>query len=200
ENDWQDKVTQGEGESYGLELFLQKKAGKTTGWIGYTLSWNWRQFDEINGGRRYPFRYDRRHDVSVVINHDFSKRVGLSAAWVYGTGNAVTLNTFRYPGYIGQFTDIFGNTTDYVSDVESGGERNAFRMRDYHRLDISLELRKQRPKSERKWVFGVYNAYWRRNPYFMTTGSVFENGVSRRVFREVSILPIIPSVSYQFKF
>lgn len=200
ENDWQDKVTQGEGESYGLELFLQKKAGKTTGWIGYTLSWNWRQFDEINGGRRYPFRYDRRHDVSVVINHDFSKRVGLSAAWVYGTGNAVTLNTFRYPGYIGQFTDIFGNTTDYVSDVESGGERNAFRMRDYHRLDISLELRKQRSKSERKWVFGVYNAYWRRNPYFMTTGSVFENGVSRRVFREVSILPIIPSVSYQFKF
>ena len=62
ENDWQDKVTQGEGESYGAELFVQKKFGRTTGWLGYTLSWNYRQFDEINGGRRYPFRYDRRHD------------------------------------------------------------------------------------------------------------------------------------------
>ena len=200
ENDWQDKVTQGVGESYGLEFFFQKKTGKTTGWIGYTLSWNWRQFDEINSGQPYPFRYDRRHDLSVVVNHDFSKRVGFSAAWVYGTGNAVTLNTFRYPNHLEQGIDFFGDPFEYVSDVESGGERNAFRMRDYHRLDLSVELRKQRPKWESKWVLGVYNAYWRRNPYFMTTGTETENGVSRRVFREVSILPIIPSVSYQFKF
>jgi hypothetical protein len=73
ENDWQSKVTQGDGEAYGLEFFFQKKRGKTTGWIGYTLSWNYRQFDEINSGRKFPFRYDRRHDMSIVVNHDFSE-------------------------------------------------------------------------------------------------------------------------------
>ncbi len=201
DNDWQDKVTQGTGESYGLELFLQKKIGKTTGWIGYTLSWNWRQFDDINGGKRYPFRYDRRHDISFVINHDFGKRFGLSAAWVYGTGNAVTLNTFRYPVQV-YYSSSNGQEYSWYTDVESGGQRNAFRMSDYHRLDVSFEIRQLRPKSkwESKWVIGAYNVYWRRNPYYITTGTKIENGVERRVFREISILPFVPSLSYQFKF
>ncbi len=200
ENDWQDKVTQGEGESYGAELFVQKKFGRTTGWLGYTLSWNYRQFDEINGGRRYPFRYDRRHDLSLVVNHDFNERISLSGAWVYGTGNAVTLNTFEYPiNYFG--SDFFSG----FNTIQSGGERNAFRMTDYHRLDLSLRMTKQMKRHVRTWVFGVYNAYFHRNPYFILAdrdlvqqpdGSFEE----QPVFREVSILPIIPSISYQFKF
>jgi hypothetical protein len=200
ENDWQDKVTQGEGESYGAELFVQKKFGRTTGWLGYTLSWNYRQFDEINGGRRYPFRYDRRHDLSLVVNHDFNERISLSGAWVYGTGNAVTINTFEYPiNYFG--SDFFSG----FSAIQSGGERNAFRMTDYHRLDLSLRMTKQMKRHVRTWVFGVYNAYFHRNPYFILAdrdlvqqpdGSLEE----QPVFREVSILPIIPSISYQFKF
>lgn len=195
DSDWQDKVTQGEGESYGLEVFLQKKQGRTTGWVGYTLSWNWRQFDEINGGERYPFRYDRRHDISVVVNHDFTPRIGISGAWVYGTGNAVTLNTFSYP------TEVYpGGSQNFFQEIESGGTRNAFRMSSYHRLDLSLEFRKQRPKWERKWVISVYNAYSRRNPYFIQSSLETENGQTRRVFKEISILPIIPTVSYQFKF
>jgi hypothetical protein len=201
ENDWQDKVTQGEGEAYGLEFFLQKKKGKTTGWLGYTLSWNWRQFDEINGGERFPFRYDRRHDISLVVNHDFSPKVGLSFAWVYGTGNAVTLNTFRYPTEKYQFE----GGPAYYEDIESGGKKNAYRMSDYHRMDISIEFRKKKPHWERKWVIGAYNAYYHRNPYFILADEetfVAPDGTqySQRQFKEVSILPIIPSISYQFKF
>lgn len=201
-DDWETKVTQGEGESYGAELLVQKKFGRTTGWLGYTLSWNWRQFDEINGGSRYPFRYDRRHDISIVVNHDFNERIALSTAWVYGTGNAITLNTFSYP------EEVYGSSGSplYWSEIETPGERNAFRMRDYHRLDLSLSFRKQKPKWERTWVISVYNAYYRRNPYYIfadsestfdAQGNLIE---SRPVFREVSVLPIIPSFSYQFKF
>jgi hypothetical protein len=200
ENDWQDKVTQGDGESYGAELFVQKKFGRTTGWLGYTLSWNYRQFDEINGGQRYPFRYDRRHDLSIVVNHDFNDRISLSGAWVYGTGNAVTLNTFEYP--IGYFDFDFGSN---FNTIQSGGERNAFRMSDYHRLDLSLRMTKQMKRHQRTWVFGVYNAYFHRNPYFILADRDFvvqpDGSVEDQpVFREVSILPIIPSISYQFKF
>lgn len=202
ENDWEDKVTQGTGESYGLEVFFQKKRGKTTGWIGYTLSWNNRQFDEIFGGEKFPYRYDRRHDVSVVVNHDFNEKIGLSAAWVYGTGNAITLNTFSYPNYV---SNNFGNEP-YYGGIESGGQKNAFRMTNYHRLDMSVEFKKKKKRYERKWVVGVYNAYYHRNPYFVIsdTQNTYNNQgeliKSENVFKEISILPIIPSVSYQFKF
>lgn len=205
ENDWQDKVTQGDGESYGVELFVQKKKGRTTGWLGYTLSWNNRTFDEINGGRTFPFRYDRRHDISLVVSHQLTDKITLSGAWVYGTGNAVTLNTFRYP------IDLYynGNPDNPFVDhatVESGGQKNAFRMTSYHRLDLSISFNKKREKYERSWVIGAYNAYYHRNPYYMLADTEREidpetgQFTSKRVFKEVSILPIIPSISYQFKF
>jgi len=209
EDNWQDKVTQGTGEAYGLELFLQKKRGKTTGWIGYTLSWNNRTFEEINGGETFPFRYDRRHDISVVAIHSFNERVSLSGTWVFGTGNAFTLPQFRYPYSQNSFpsTDQNGNPTTFTStsQVESLGRKNDFRMTNYHRMDISLELTKQKKRFLRTWVFSVYNLYFHSNPYFViprerTTTDELGNQVTKRVFSEVSILPIIPSISYKIKF
>lgn len=210
ENDWQDKVTQGDGESYGVELLVQKKEGRLTGWIGYTLSRNYRQFDEINGGRKFPYRYDRRHDFSIVGTFEISPRVHLSANWVFGTGNAITLPTYRYPAdydfqeyvYQGQIYR-FENFTE----IESLGEKNAFRMSNYHRLDIGIDFIKKKPKWERTWNISVYNVYWHRNPFYIVssnevitdpnTGQVKE---VKRVFKEISILLIIPSISYSFKF
>ena len=209
EEDWQNKITQGDGEAYGVELFLQKKTGKTTGWIGYTLSWNNRTFEEINGGKTFPFRYDRRHDISIVALHQFNERVSLSAAWIFGTGNAFTLPRFRYPydQSTFTFTDYNGQQTSetVTSDVESLGKKNNFRMTNYHRLDISLELSKQKKRVLRTWVFGVYNTYFHSNPYFVIPRTIFStdsdgNSISERVYSEVSILPIIPSVSYKIKF
>ncbi|MFK8160882.1 MAG: TonB-dependent receptor plug domain-containing protein, partial [Lewinella sp.] len=199
EDAWEDKVTQGDGEAYGLELFIQKKQGRFTGWLGYTLSWNWRQFDEINSGERFPFRYDRRHDLSIVGNYNLSDRVWVSGAFVYGTGNAVSLPTFGYR--TASRDDNSGFTSRFV---ESGVEKNSFRMSNYHRLDFSISFRKKKRKWERTWVIGAYNAYWHRNPYFLTAGdfTTCEDGqcTTERRVREISILPIIPSVSYQFKF
>jgi hypothetical protein len=72
--DWQDRITQGEGKAYGLEFFLQKKTGKLSGWIGYTLAWNNRQFSDLNQGKAFPYRYDRRHDISIVAIYELSKK------------------------------------------------------------------------------------------------------------------------------
>ena len=187
ENDWQDRVTQGDGEAYGAEFFLQKKTGKTTGWLGYTLSWNWRQFDEINGGNRFPFKYDRRHDISLVVSHQLNKRLSITGAWIYGTGNSITLPLYRY-------------SYDYL-EIESIGEKNSFRMDAYHRLGVSASLESKKNKFRNWkgiWNFGVYNLYNRNNPYFVTTGR--DNETGQRVFRQFSLFPMIPSVSYQFKF
>ncbi|MFT5386448.1 MAG: hypothetical protein ACI81W_003861 [Saprospiraceae bacterium] len=194
QNDWQDKVTQGDGEAYGLEVFLQKKKGKTTGWLGYTLSWNWRQFNEINGGERYPFKYDRRHDISLVILHQINDRVSITGAWVYGTGNSITLPLFRYntPYYVDQENGNF-----YVQEVETNGKKNDFRMPSYHRLDLNIEFYKKKKRYERWWTFGAYNAYNHNNPYFIYSG-YDDNG--NRAFKQLSVFPIIPSVSWRFKF
>ncbi len=194
ENDWQDKVTQGNGESYGLEFLLQKKEGRTTGWLGYTLSWTWRQFEDINAGKRYPFKYDRRHDVSLVLSHELSKRVTISGTWVYGTGNAITLPLYRYD--VPVFYDPASNAY-YTRELEGVGEKNSFRMRPYHRLDLSIEFRKQKRRYERAWVISAYNAYNRPNPYYVFDGTD-EDG--NRAFRQTSLFPLILSFSWNFKF
>jgi hypothetical protein len=193
-SDWQTKVVQGNGWAYGSEFFLQKKFGKTTGWIGYTLSWNKRQFDELNNGNVFAFKYDRRHDASFVLVHEFSKKVDCGLTWVYGTGNATTLPLASY-----QSTQLgasnfsgFTGTVDYIS------ERNGYRLRSYHRLDLSVNLNKDFKKWSRTWSFSVYNAYSRRNPYFL----YFDNDpqTSARQLKQVSLFPVIPSVAYRFKF
>ncbi|CAN0179184.1 unnamed protein product, partial [Chrysoparadoxa australica] len=143
--DWQDKVTSGDGESYGAELFLQKKTGRLSGWIGYTLSWTYRQFEELNFGERYPYKYDRRHDLSVVGIYEFSRSFSLSSTWVYGTGNAITLPRASYPA---------NNQNDqfyYSNEIRSYGSRNDYRMASYHRLDIGLTWDKEKKWGVRSW-------------------------------------------------
>lgn len=194
DDDWQSKVTQGQGNSYGMEFFAQKKQGKTTGWLGYTLSWSWRQFDEINGGERYFFTYDRRHDISLVLNHDFSDRINFSGAWVYGTGRAITLPEFTYRTDLPtglQFRDYWFNT------VERPSGKNAFRMSNYHRLDLSLSFRKKLDAYERWWIFSAYNAYNNLNPFFIETATSPDGSIQ---LKEYGLFPIIPSVAYRIKF
>jgi hypothetical protein len=91
----------GTGKAYGIELFLQKKKGQLTGWIGYTFSRTERTFPELNEGRAFPYRYDRTHDLSVVGNYRLSKKWEASAVFVYGTGNALTMPTGRFTYNLG---------------------------------------------------------------------------------------------------
>jgi outer membrane receptor for ferrienterochelin and colicin len=199
-NDWQSRVTQGKGTAYGLEFFLQKKTGRFSGWIGYTLSWAWRQFEDVNQGQRYPYKYDRRHDFEIAGAYQISPRIKVSATWVYSTGNPTTLGTSKYlePATIGTVDNFYSNLTTDVS------ARNNFRMRDYHRLDVGIDFTKQKRHHQRTWSFGAYNAYSRANPFFLylSDETTTVNGQPTRVshIRQTSLFPIIPYFSYNFKF
>ncbi len=200
-NDWQDDVTQGDGEAYGIELFVQKKTGRLSGWVGYTLAWAFREFPEINLGKRYPFKYDRRHDISVVATYDISKRINISGAWVYGTGNAVTLANSQYNGFYPtiDFPDSFNGYGFTASYYEN---RNNFRMRSYHRLDFGINFVKEKKRHTRTWSFGAYNIYSRKNPFFLFTDSKYNSstGESTTVLKQASLFPIIPYFNYSFEF
>ncbi|WP_201978935.1 TonB-dependent receptor [Hymenobacter rubidus] len=186
DDNYEAKITSGQGWAYGAELFLQKKSGKTTGWIGYTLAWNNRRFPELNQGLLYPYKYDRRHDFKLVVIHEFSPTLTLSGTFVYGTGNAVTLSQGRY------------SLGPYSSPFEDYGTRNSYRMAAYHRLDLDLSHTKKKRWGEVVNSFSVYNAYNRKNPYFMYVGR--GAGTDQLSYRQVSLFPILPSFSKTFRF
>ena len=197
--DWQDKIETGDGWSYGSEFLLQKKTGKTTGWIGYTLSWNNRKFPNINEGKTFPARYDERHDISVVVNHQFNKKVDFGLIWVYCSGTAFTLNAEELIYYSPDKKQAGINT------IQSAGVRNGFRMPAYHRLDLGFNFHKKHKWGERVWRVGVYNLYSRPNPFFIYTKnetSVDASGYASQhiTFKQVSLFPIIPSITYSFNF
>ncbi|HEY8400115.1 MAG TPA: TonB-dependent receptor [Cytophagaceae bacterium] len=184
----------GKGWCYGNELYLEKKKGKLTGWIGYTLSWTNRQFNEINDGKVFPARYDRRHDISIVSSYKLSKRVNITTTWVYGTGNAVSLPVARF-----LLQDVSATTPNIVPIFT---DRNSFRLPSYHRMDVGLvwDLNSKRGKSD--LTFSIYNVYDRRNAYFIYYEEVMNmQGIPVRYkAKQVSLFPIIPSVTYNFKF
>lgn len=193
EYDYEESVVVGDGVSYGAELLVQKEYGKFTGWIGYTLSWTKFQFDDLNFGKEFYARHDRRHDVSVVGMYKVNDKLRVSGAWVYGTGNAITMAKTVYAG-IQHSTSPYG---DWYYTVNDYGEKNGFRMAPYHRLDIGLMYdKKYKWGGVGTWEVSIYNAYNRANPYFYYTSS--EQG--RQVLKQVSLFPIVPSVSYSLKF
>jgi hypothetical protein len=190
-DDTENSFVFGKGWSYGSEFLVNKVRGKLTGWVGYTLSWTWRKFADLNFGEKYPAKYDRRHDLSVVGMYQLSNKWKLSATFIYGTGNAVTLPQ--------RFYLIDGVLTQEFSRI------NQYRLPSYHRLDVAAILtprKNQNRKWKTEWVFGAYNVYSRKNPYFIyydQSGSAAE-GSLRIQAKQVSIFPIIPSVTWNFKF
>ena len=191
---WENSVeTGGIGESYGAELFLQKKKGRTTGWIGYTLSWTNRKFDNINFGEWYPYKFDRRHDFSLVVSHRFNEKWDAGLTWVYGTGNAITFPQAIYLGTPNNGNDF---VDDFVDVVESYGTRNSTRLDAYHRLDLGFNKTVKKKRITKILSFGAYNFYSRKNPFFAYL--TYESG--NRVAKQVSLFPIIPSISYRIQF
>jgi hypothetical protein len=188
--DPEEDFTFGRGWSYGSEWFINKTAGRLTGWLGYTLSWTWRRFPALNGGEKFPTKYDRRHDLSLVATYELNRRWKLSGVFVYGTGNATSLPE--------RFYIINGVLTQEFSSI------NQYRLPAYHRLDLSATYT-PKPKPGRKlqssWVFSAYNSYSRMNPYFIyydQSGSPYD-GTLKIDARQVSLFPILPSVTWNFK-
>ncbi|WP_244620442.1 TonB-dependent receptor [Chitinophaga japonensis] len=181
----------GKGWAYGAELFVHKTKGRFTGWLGYTLAWTWRKFPDLNEGKKFPAKYDRRHDLVLVANYELTRKWHLSGVFVFGSGNTTTLPE--------KFYMVEGNL---VSDY---GDINGYRMAPYHRLDLSAVYTPNRHPERRfksSWAFSIYNAYSRMNPYFLyfdQTGNLLGNTLNLRA-RQVSLFPIIPSVTWNFKF
>ncbi len=195
---WEDTVMRGQGWSYGVEFLLQRKIGKLSGWIGYTLSWTQHQFDEDNGGKKYYARYDRRHDISLVSIYKISDNITLSGTWVYGTGNAVNLPTAEYQPELPVKSSHWEDY--YFNNASSYGDKNSFRMKSYHRLDLGIQFHKKRKSYERTWEISVYNAYMRKNPFFYQIKKSTERNMYKNKLKQVSLFPIIPSISYTIKF
>lgn len=188
-------LTYGKGYSYGAELFLKKNEGKFTGWLSYTLSWTNQQFKDLNNGKEFPFKYDRRHVLSLVGVYELNKKWTFSADFVFSTGSAYTLPVGRVSVADG------GSLYDGVYYVYT--DRNNYRLNAYHRLDIGATHRKNKILFKKfpfvsEWVFSIYNVYSHRNPYFvyLTVDPVTNEPKAK----QVSLLPIIPSITYNFKF
>jgi hypothetical protein len=179
----------GQGRSYGAEFFVRKTQGTLRGWLSYTLSRTTRRFDEINQGTVFPARFDRLHDLSLLANYQNSPKWQFSGVFVFSTGNTMTLPVARYV--------MQGNI------VNEYAGRNNYRLAPYHRLDLSVTyFPTQGGRFQSRWVFSVYNTYSRLNPYFIyfdVQGSIREYELSVQA-RQISLFPVIPSITYQFSF
>lgn len=191
--DWQNKVEVGRGWSYGAEFFVEKKKGDLTGWIGYTLSWTERQFDNINEGEPFPFTYDRRHDLSIAATYEFNDKWDVGAVFVLSSGRAVSLPSQQYftaGSPITQSGLFFSNDLNYLSGV------NGYRMPMYHRLDLGVNRTVKKKWGESIWSFSIYNVYSRQNAFFLFTSP---NASGGKDLKQVALFPIIPAVSWKFK-
>jgi len=204
---WEDKVSMGRGWAYGVEFLAQKTIGKTTGWVGYTWSKTERLFDregqELNNGLSFPAKYDRRNDVSVVLSHKFSERFDVATTWVYSSGNCGTLALQNYGTTDIPQTNISSSNVTSIPYVSS---RNNYRYEPYQRLDVGMNFHKQKKHGIRTWNVSVYNLYNQLNPFLTSVTSKYvydpksQTTIEKKSLTQVSIFPIMPSVSYSYKF
>lgn len=196
-DNWEENVTSGSGRAFGIDFSLRKTLGRTTGWIAYSIARTDREFEKINFGNRYPFRFDHRHDLKMALLHTFSKTFELSASWMFGSGLAYSLPldqfTVNVPGVPG---------TVVVQDFEA---KNQYRLPAYLRLDLGLKINfSSKNQVKHTLMVGVYNALDRNNPLYYKLENRFkiENSrlISYREFVGVYLLPILPSLNYSVKF
>lgn len=194
-NNWEKNVTTGDGRAYGLEFLLRKTSGQITGWLSYTLSRSDRQFDLVNLGRRYPYQYDRRHDLSIVVQRQLSNAISLNASWVLSTGTAFSFPVSEY---------IYTLPNGEVVTVTNYGFKNQFRLPLYHRLDANVRFSFRTPGLLHTLNVGVYNAYNRKNPLYYDLRTKFiKQGEDLKEIKEVVqvwLLPALPSISYAIRF
>jgi hypothetical protein len=194
----------GKGWSYGVELFIKRCFGKLTGWVGYTWSKTERKFEDLNEGNPFPAKYDRRHDLSIVATYKLNDRWTFGSSFIYATGNTLTLPTSWYV----QEQNLLFNY----------GSRNSTRMAPYHRLDLSATWYDKATKTKvdpttglkmevkkrfrHNWAFSIYNVYNRANPFFLYVDNDgdFLTGDFKLSVKQVTLFPVIPSVTWNFEF
>lgn len=182
-------VSDGKGYATGMEVFLQRRMGRVTGWVGYTLGWTRRSFDEINGGQEFPPKYDRRHDVSFVASYRLG-RWTFGANYVYGTGQAFTPASARYT------LRSPGIPDRQVEDLVLPADKNSARLLPYHRMDVSVKRKFGFWGIDSEFYVQVFNVYNRRNEWFVQY-DVDDPETDPDV---VKMLPIVPTIGINFGF
>ncbi|HKI77340.1 MAG TPA: TonB-dependent receptor [Ignavibacteriaceae bacterium] len=188
--------TKGEGEAYGIELFVNKRLGKLTGWIGYTLSWTKRKFDYLNAGKVFYPKYDRRHDVSIVLGYNFDEHWEVGMTWTYATGQGYTLTDGQYG-----FQNIGVN--DNYNLHFNYSNRNSYRLPAYHKLDFSVKYKFPWLGYSFETYISFYNVYNHQNPFaYYTTYKQGSGSGSLPVpkVNQISLFPFIPSIGINMKF
>ncbi|WP_247237935.1 TonB-dependent receptor plug domain-containing protein [Telluribacter sp. SYSU D00476] len=193
---WYDWVTVGDGASRGLEVLLQKSGARFSGFASYTLSKTTRTFERLNAGQTFPYRYDRRHVLNLSAQYTFNKRRSIQGLFTVNSGGYVTIATQRYGGApLPIFYEGEPIPMKYQDPIELLGyfpERNNLEMPSYHRMDVSYKTSREKKKGLRTWTFSVYNAYNQRNAFFLF--------VNDNRLKKYTLFPLLPSVSYEFRF
>jgi len=190
--------TKGEGEAYGIEFFINKREGDFAGWIGYTLSWTRRLFDELNNGIIFYPRYDRRHDVSVAVTYNASENLSFGLTWAYATGQGFSLPSGQY-----EFQGIgFDNTKNLQFNYP---QRNDFRLPSYHKLDLSGNYKFTWFSMLCEVYVSLFNVYNRKNAfaYYAVTderSNSTNSGYSSAQIKRITLFPFIPTVGFNIKF
>jgi len=195
---WTNLVEEGRGQAVGMEFFLQKKTGRLTGWIGYTLASTTRHFDNLNNGISFPDGFDRRHDISIAGQYQIRERTTISAMWTFGSGYPVWLPIGRYYS-LGPYSNC--TSCNPTPSVDFGSINN-LRAPNYHRLDININFQKPVALGTRTLSFGLYNAYGRRNPFYIyaKSGITERNNSIPVTITQAALFRWVPSVSYQLDF
>jgi hypothetical protein len=186
---------QGDSWAYGAEFMVNKNSGRLTGMLSYTLSKVERKIPEVNGGKTFDANYDRRNSLNIQAAYDLNPKWTFGASFTYNTGRPITLGSGKWQ---------YG---DYNPDIIT--ERNGYRLPDFHRLDLSATLTPKKNINRRwkgQWVFAIYNVYNRKNPFTIYTrtlqdkeGNIIGDGRQKEA-RLIYLFPILPSVTYNFKF
>ncbi len=198
---WENKVEVGTGRAMGIELFIEKTMGKTTGWLGYTLAKSDRLFPTINHGERFPYRYDRRHNVNLLVNHKFNEKFDISATWNFASGGTTTLPERR----IVMMSPF--NPPRYADLVTS---RNNYRLPASHTLNLGFNFHRKHNRGEGIWSLSVYNVYNHMNPnlvlkendqHFIGSSNLDGSGtqwqeVNTVRLKKITFLPLFPSIGY----
>ncbi len=183
---WEEGITSGIGIAKGMEFMLSKEKGRFTGWLSYTYSQSERNFELINGGETFPFKYDRPHAFSISTTYVLRKDKVLSANFLISSGYNITLPEAKYFGYLPTQSATSNNVRYLINN------RNNYRLPPYHRFDIAYSSTKEKKFGKQSWIFSIYNLYSRRNPYFIYE----ENGQ----LKQFSLFPIVPTITYRVEF
>lgn len=193
-----EKITKGKGEAFGVEFFFNKRIGILSGWIGYTTAWTKRYFDELNNGHPFYPRYDRRHDISLVLSLQPSEQITCGLTWTYGTGQAYSLPIGQY-----MFTGLDHPNSNTTDNYYNYSRRDEFRLPPFHKLDLSFNyLINISEKNNLEISLNIYNAYNRNNPFSKYIGYKIDEVSGKRipVLKEFTLFPFLPTIGIKYKF